>query len=81
MTSMPRKLILMVLLVPVLAILYKSFSFSPELVSFSGPTMGTTYTVKFYTNEKVDLARQYKDDVDAVLVRINELMSTYDPQS
>lgn len=63
------------------AILVKMFSFTPELVSFSGPTMGTTYTVKFYTNESMDSAWQYKDDVDAVLVRVNELMSTYDPES
>ncbi|MGB0941987.1 MAG: FAD:protein FMN transferase [Marinomonas sp.] len=78
---MPKKIILIAGAVLVLAFLIRLFSFTPELVSFSGPTMGTTYTVKFYTNENMDSAWQYKDDVDAVLVRINELMSTYDSQS
>ena len=81
MKFMPKKIILIAGVVFVLAILVRLFSFTPELVSFSGPTMGTTYTIKFYTNENMDSAWQYKDDVDAVLVRINELMSTYDPQS
>lgn len=78
---MPRKFIFIAVVVLLLAFVFRFFSFTPELVSFSGPTMGTTYTVKFYTNENMDSAWQYKEDVDAVLVRINELMSTYDPQS
>lgn len=78
---MPKKIFLLTGVVLALAIIVKLFSFSPELVSFSGPTMGTTYTVKFYTNENMDDTGRYKDDVDAVLVRINELMSTYDPES
>lgn len=78
---MPKKIILIAGIVLAFALLVRLFSFTPELVSFSGPTMGTTYTVKFYTNENMDSAWQYKDDVDAVLVRINELMSTYDAQS
>ena len=81
MKFMPKKYVLIAGVVIILAIVVKAFSFTPELVSFSGPTMGTTYTVKFYTNEDMDSAWQYKDDVDRVLVRINELMSTYDSQS
>jgi len=78
---MPRKIVLIAGVTLALAIMFKMFSFSPELVGFSGPTMGTTYTVKFYTNENMDSAWQYKSDVDAVLVRINEQMSTYDSES
>lgn len=78
---MSRKIVLIAGVILAFAVIVKMFSFTPELVSFSGPTMGTTYTVKFYTNEDMDSAWQYKDDVDAVLVRINELMSTYDPES
>lgn len=63
------------------AIVYRFFSFSPELVSFSGPTMGTTYTVKFYTTEQVSNPWDLKDDVDEVLIKVNKLMSTYDPTS
>ena len=78
---MSKKMILIAAAILALAVIVKMFSFTPELVSFSGPTMGTTYTVKFYTNENMGSSWQYKDDVDAVLLRINELMSTYDPQS
>ncbi|OUR70241.1 FAD:protein FMN transferase ApbE [Marinomonas sp. 42_23_T18] len=78
---MSRKIILIAGAILAFAMIVRTFSFTPELVGFSGPTMGTTYTVKFYTNENMDSAWQYKNDVDAVLARINELMSTYDPES
>ncbi|MFT2109605.1 FAD:protein FMN transferase [Marinomonas sp. 2405UD68-3] len=65
----------------VVLILVKGLSFSPELVSFSGPTMGTTYTVKFYTVDSDSNAQSLKGDVDNVLLYINQLMSAYDPSS
>ncbi len=43
--------------------------------------MGTTYTVKFYTTENVKKPSDLKVGVDAALVRVNKLMSTYDPNS
>ena len=78
---MRKKILFSVLFFIALAVLYRVFSFTPELVSFSGPTMGTTYTVKFYTTPEVKSPWDLKDDVDAVLVKVNKLMSTYDPTS
>lgn len=78
---MRRKTFLAILALVFITLLYKVTSFSPELVSFSGPTMGTTYTVKFYTTESLDSPWSLKDEVDEVLVKINRLMSTYDPDS
>jgi len=78
---MLRKLLIVCLLLLVVIFIYRSFSFSPELVSFSGPTMGTTYTVKLYTNEKIKNANFIKSDIDEVLYQVNKSMSTYDPAS
>jgi thiamine biosynthesis lipoprotein len=78
---MRKKILFSAFLLIVIAVVYRLSSFSPELVSFSGPTMGTTYTVKFYTTEQVHNPWDLKDDVDAVLVKVNRLMSTYDPTS
>lgn len=49
-----------------------------ELVSFTGATMGTRYTVTIA--ERQDVAEIQKS-VDALLVKINKQMSTYDPDS
>ncbi|MCV2402193.1 FAD:protein FMN transferase [Marinomonas sp. C2222] len=78
---MRKKILIPAVLMLVLAIVYRFFSFSPELVGFSGPTMGTTYTVKFYTTPDTENSWGLKSDVDAVLARVNSLMSTYDPSS
>ena len=43
--------------------------------------MGTTYTVKFYTTSDVADPWALKDEVDDALVKVNKLMSTYDPSS
>lgn len=78
---MRKKIWLPALLLILLAVVYRLTSFSPELVSFSGPTMGTTYTVKFYTTEDIDNPWSIKGDVDDVLLSVNKHMSTYDPSS
>ncbi|NLQ16775.1 FAD:protein FMN transferase [Marinomonas sp. M1K-6] len=78
---MRKKILFSVCLLIIVAVFYRLSVFTPELVSFSGPTMGTTYTVKFYTTEDVKQSRDVKDDVDAALFRVNKLMSTYDPNS
>ena len=62
-------------------ILFKAVSFSPELESFSGPTMGTTYTIKYTTTADAPSREELKTLVDDVLVHVNKLMSTYDPSS
>ena len=78
---MRKKILIPVLVLIVVAVMYRVSSFTPELISFSGPTMGTTYTVKFYTTPDVEGSRSLKDDVNSVLVKVNKLMSTYDPTS
>jgi thiamine biosynthesis lipoprotein len=78
---MRKKILFSAFIFIVIATVYRFSIFSPELVSFSGPTMGTTYTVKFYTTENVKKPSDLKVGVDAALVRVNKLMSTYDPNS
>ncbi|BDX02457.1 MAG: FAD:protein FMN transferase [Marinomonas sp.] len=78
---MRKKILFFAVLFVMVAVVYRMSVFSPELVSFSGPTMGTTYTVKFFSTEEVDGSSGLKDDVDAALVKVNKLMSTYDPNS
>ncbi len=53
---------------------------SEQLVHLSGPTMGTTYNVKFAGVEN-ESAEAIQKDIDDLLVHINKLMSTYDPTS
>lgn len=45
-----------------------------------GNTMGTTYNVKFYADEKLDEIA-VKQEIDDALVLVNKQMSTYDPTS
>ncbi|RBP85867.1 FAD:protein FMN transferase [Marinomonas rhizomae] len=78
---MRKKILFSVFLLIAIAVVYRLSVFTPELASFSGPTMGTTYTVKFFTTKEVGDAWVVKEDVDAALVRVNSLMSTYDPNS
>ncbi len=54
-------------------------SIAPDLVSISGPTMGTSYTIKFvgdnsFSSEKLN---EIKLSVDSVLTKVNRQMSTY----
>lgn len=51
-----------------------------EDVHLSGATMGTTYNVK-YSGLADKTPQQLQSEIDALLVHINKLMSTYDPQS
>nr|WP_158771453.1 FAD:protein FMN transferase [Paraglaciecola sp. L1A13] len=57
-----------------------SCSQAPVETHLTGHTMGTTYNVKFVNSGKVD-EQQLHDNIDAALVKVNELMSTYDPDS
>lgn len=50
------------------------------LVAISGETMGTTYNIKYVNHQaqgKAVTASEVKADVDALLVKTNQLMSTY----
>jgi thiamine biosynthesis lipoprotein len=47
-----------------------------EEIHLSGPTMGTTYNIKFVASEFIKPA-DLQNEVNALLVNINQLMSTY----
>ncbi len=49
----------------------------PEPVAFTGQTMGTTYSVIYFDDEKRDL----QSSVDSLLLVFNESLSTYIPTS
>ncbi|MFT6899701.1 MAG: thiamine biosynthesis lipoprotein [Paraglaciecola sp.] len=57
-----------------------SCSQAPVETHLTGNTMGTTYNVKFVNPGNVD-EQPLHDKIDALLVNVNKLMSTYDPQS
>lgn len=74
---------------PVLIVLVAIVVFTapkePEEIHLTGPTMGTTYNVK-YVLEASDSPDRPKPayvqtQIDDLLIRINALMSTYDPSS
>jgi thiamine biosynthesis lipoprotein len=62
------------------ACLIAGCSEAPKEIHLSGQTMGTTYNIKFVAEEAVD-AEKLQQEVDVLLVEINKLMSTYDPDS
>lgn len=45
----------------------------PKLATISGPAFGTTYNIKYYTTELLDLSA----GIDSVLMAVNQSMSTY----
>lgn len=51
------------------------------VVHLSGSTMGTTYNVKYVAADGAEPVADLQQKLANRLVRINELMSTYDPQS
>lgn len=53
---------------------------APEVASFSGKTMGTTYSVKYIPRKGVGKERA-QIAVEAGLASVNRAMSTYDPES
>jgi len=48
--------------------------------SFSGQTMGTTYSVKFTSQSPINIV-QIENDINTLLERVNQQMSTYIPNS
>lgn len=56
--------------------LFISCEKSPEIYTIHGKTMGTTYMVKFVTNESPELD-VIREKIDTKLDKINMLMSTY----
>ncbi|MCG9596594.1 FAD:protein FMN transferase [Vibrio sp. Isolate25] len=52
-----------------------------EQVHLSGPTMGTTYNIKYISEEGVPSPQALQTEVDRLLEEVNEQMSTYRPDS
>ena len=54
-----------------------------QLTTFNGETMGTTYSVKYWSSNKQSLPEPAKvqAQMDALLVEVNRQMSTYQPDS
>lgn len=74
--------VLLVLLACV-AIWYHRTPLSPSevVVSLTGPTMGTTYTIRLFELPVALTSQQLQQQVAARLVELNEQMSTYLPDS
>ena len=54
---------------------------SQDVASFTGTTMGTTYSVKVADLPAGIDRERIADEIQAQLDRVNSLMSTYDPES
>ena len=54
---------------------------SPQQVTITGKTMGTTYTVKLIPLPENTTAEQLQAEIDQVLATVNSAMSTYDKNS
>ncbi len=67
------------LILPVIVLAFVTGCGGSGLTIMRGETMGTTYTVKV-VEEEVD-KEAVQEDIDAGLARINDLMSTYIPDS
>jgi FAD:protein FMN transferase len=53
---------------------------TPEQIQLNGHTMGTYYVVKFYSDTAIDAA-ELQQKIDTELELVNDLMSTYRPES
>ncbi|QEG35465.1 FAD:protein FMN transferase [Bythopirellula goksoeyrii] len=73
-------IVLFLLIVPPIAAMWKVGS-GAKLESFSGPTMGTRYSVSIVFPDLEVKADKLQKAVDDLLTEINRQMSTYDPDS
>ncbi len=53
----------------------------PQQMHISGPTMGTGYNVKYLTDSNSPAPEDIQKEVDKVLEKVNDEMSTYRPDS
>lgn len=75
-----KKSYFLLLLSSVALILVSACQPAPSEVHLTGPTMGTTYNIKYWSESEL-VPAEIQTKVDAELVYINKLMSTYDPTS
>jgi FAD:protein FMN transferase len=70
------------LLIPLLAALTLAACEKPDpTVRFTGSTMGTTYDIKLVPAPGQTVPSDFQAQIDRLLTRINQQMSTYDPDS
>jgi FAD:protein FMN transferase len=70
------------LLIPLLAALTLAACEKPDpTVRFTGSTMGTTYDLKLVPAPGQTIPSDFQAQIDRLLTRINQQMSTYDPDS
>ena len=74
-----RKLIITLLIFSIIGVLIFNKR-DPVETHLQGSTMGTTYNVKYSPIDTVDDAVMHRR-IDDILIRVNRLMSTYDPDS
>ncbi|WXL27375.1 FAD:protein FMN transferase [Ectopseudomonas mendocina] len=55
--------------------------FSDRVEEFSGPTMGSTYTIKYVRSSQTPALEQLKQETEAILAEVDQQMSTYRPDS
>lgn len=65
------------LVVMLAAVMVTACSKAPEQIHISGPTMGTTYNIKFLNAEGVPAAEALQKEIDLRLEQVNDQMSTY----
>lgn len=53
----------------------------PQQIYLSGPTMGTSYNIKYLQKEGQPSSNAVQTEVDRLLERVNDQMSTYRPDS
>lgn len=75
------KLSLLVTLVLVLSACFPSNTSTKTEVLLQGRTMGTTYNIKVVSTEAEIQAKDLQPKIDALLVKINQSMSTYQADS
>lgn len=69
------------LLVVLSVILLTGCSKPTEQVHLSGPTMGTGYNVKYIVQDEQPKPEVLQKEIDKVLEKVNDEMSTYRPDS
>ena len=69
--------ILIILIITLLLVWQYNQEDSLQAVSFTGSTMGTTYSIKYLVLEEAN----YQDQIDSILIEVNQAVSTYIPDS
>ncbi len=73
-----RTLVSVVALICIISACQRS---SDKLISISGLTMGTTYSIKLIAEESDIDINKVRSDIEAILADVNQKMSTYIPDS